>query len=69
MKKRYTYQDALRAKGVKPLPPIARLRTVKRKGDKEQTPVRSIDDNGFVEIVTEVETPIENKSTKLRIVA
>jgi hypothetical protein len=50
MKKRYTYQDALRAKGVKPLPPIARLRTVKRKGDKEQT-------------------PIENKSTKLRIVA
>lgn len=32
------YKNALRAKGIKPIPPVDKLRTIKRPGDAEQTP-------------------------------
>jgi hypothetical protein len=32
------YRTALKAKGIKPIPPAHKLRTVKRPGDIEQTP-------------------------------
>lgn len=33
-----TYKDALRAKGIKRIPPIDKLRTTKKPGELEQTP-------------------------------
>lgn len=45
-----TYRDVLRAKGIKPLPPMSKLRTKKQPGDKEQQPVRSKDCPAFVAV-------------------
>lgn len=35
--KRHDYRTALRAKGIRPIPPYDKLRTVKRPGDREMT--------------------------------